>query len=128
MTATERLRQLLDERGVKWSKGRYDRREFTRWYIRNNNGYISASFRDVFAGENGGPDLRCEFYNLTPEQAVEVTLGRGTCRIDYHFGEWYCTGCGEMVGTCDPASELCIDGNAIELWSYCPNCGRRVES
>lgn len=128
MTETERMRQLLDERGVEWTRGRYDRREFTRWYIRNNSGFIAASFRDVLADGNEKPYLRCEFYHITPEQAIEAALGRGTCHIEDHFGEWYCTGCGEMVGTSDPTSELCIDGNAIELWSYCPNCGRRVES
>lgn len=130
MTATERLRQLLDERGVEWSKGRYDRREFTRWYIRNNNGYISASFRDVFAGENGGPDLRCEFYDLTPEQAVEATLGRGTCKDVAEFRgfgtktEFKCSACGyeySAVGGfgCDYGDE--------PDFNFCPNCGRRVE-
>lgn len=74
-STTERLRQLLDERGVEWARGRYDRREFTRWYIRNNSGYIAASFRDVLADGNGKPFLRCEFYEITPEQAVEATLG-----------------------------------------------------
>ena len=62
-----------------------------------------------------------------PEPSKATVLGRGTCRIDYHFGEWYCTGCGKMVGTSDPTSELNVDGNFIELWSYCPNCGRKVE-
>ena len=49
-----------------------------------------------------------------------------TCRIEHHYGEWYCNGCGHMVGTCDTASELFIDGNAIELWKHCPNCGAKV--
>lgn len=127
-TATERLRELLDERGVEWSKGRYDRREFTRWYIRNNNGYISASFRDVFAGENGGPDLRCEFYDLTPEQAVEATLGRGTCRMTLadlrgpaYTDVYECSECGHQTMVYTVMDES-------EPPNYCPSCGRRVES
>lgn len=51
----------------------------------------------------------------------------GTCHIEEHFGEWYCTGCGVMVGTRDPDSELCVDGNYVSMWNYCPNCGRLVE-
>lgn len=51
-----------------------------------------------------------------------------TCCIEYHYGEWYCHACGQMVGTCDTASILHIDGNAIELWGYCPMCGAKVVS
>lgn len=55
------------------------------------------------------------------------TRAERTCRIEERNGDWYCSNCGEMVGTCDTASELFIDGNAIELWNYCPSCGARVE-
>lgn len=51
-----------------------------------------------------------------------------TCRLDCWFGEWYCTACGELVGTCDTASKLHVGGNAVELWSYCPQCGAKVVS
>ena len=59
---------------------------------------------------------------------LNAVLGSGTCRIEERNGDWYCEACGEMVGTCDPASELCIDGNAVELWNFCPNCGKKVVS
>lgn len=62
----------------------------------------------------------------TPDELMEL-LEQRTCHIEERHGDWYCTGCGEMVGTCDTASELLIDGNAIELWNFCPNCGRRIE-
>lgn len=65
---------------------------------------------------------------LSAEQAIAATLGGGECHIEERNGDWYCDACGEMVGTCDPASELCIDGNAVELWNYCPNCGAKVVS
>lgn len=121
MTATERLRQLLDERGVKWEEPD-PYQDATAWVGSGNIEYVAHEGISF-----DGPTGRLILFCLTPEQVVEATLGRGTCRIDYHFGEWYCTGCGEMVGTSDPTSELCIDGNAIELWSFCPNCGRRIE-
>lgn len=57
---------------------------------------------------------------------VAIAEGRESCRIEEKHGDWYCTCCGEMVGTCDPASELYIDGNAVELWGFCPRCGRKV--
>ena len=119
MTATERLCELLDERGVKYKHRDMFGKHVVHWGSPMVNG---AMFTD------GGKWAELVVENPTPEQAIEATLGRGTCHIDYHFGEWYCTGCGVMVGTHDPSSELCIDGNAIELWSYCPNCGRKVES
>lgn len=122
MTATERLRQLLDERGVEWMGTSYTKP--TQGHPTNTS-LDEEHHNVVFIEYVDGSVLR--LFDLTPEQAVAATLGRGTCRIDYHFGEWYCTGCGEMVGTSDPTSELCIDGNAIELWSFCPRCGRKVE-
>ena len=51
-----------------------------------------------------------------------------TCHIEERHGDWYCTGCGEMVGTDDPTSELFVDGNAIDGWKHCPNCGAKVVS
>lgn len=60
MTATERLRQLLDERGVRWEpccKVYIDTQTFCRGY----------TFTEFFDG--------LMVTGLTPEQAVEATLG-----------------------------------------------------
>lgn len=117
-SATDVLRRMLDERGVKWWEDAF-----------------SGEHRTVFDGKDG---VRYCVYQLgsslfissilpvNPEQAIAATLGAETCRIECHYGEWYCTSCGEMVGTCDPDSELCVDGNYVSMWSYCPNCGRKV--
>ena len=79
-----------------------------------------------------------EWDGHTPDEAIErigklATLGgelnsraERTCHIEERHGDWYCTRCDEMVGTCDPASELCVSGNMVELWNYCPNCGAKV--
>ena len=117
MTETERLRKLLNEHGVKWKDASTGHIKWTFW---GDNCW----FTEYEDGKTGwgisGPD--------TPEQAVKVTLGYGTCHIEDRNGDWYCTQCGEIVGTCDPASELYIDGNVIDLWKYCPSCGAKVVS
>lgn len=116
MTATDELRRLLDERGVKWDD---------RGYPKTVTVWESDGIEWFGLWRDGAIELEA---TMTPEQAVEATLGRGTCRVEERYGDWYCTGCGEMVGTYDTASELHIDGNAIELWRYCPNCGRKVNA
>lgn len=114
-STTEILRRLLDERGVWWDYG-IAGPTTTRFTV---NG-VDLTFTPMRDG------LVCSTI-LTPEQAIAATLGTVTCHIEERHGDWFCTGCGELVGTCDTTSELCMDGNAIELWNYCPNCGRRIE-
>lgn len=60
-------------------------------------------------------------------QTIAATLGVGECEIAHRNGDWHCTGCNEMVGSDDPWNELFVNGNAVELWRYCPNCGRKVK-
>ena len=115
MTATEELRRLLDERGVEWWQSANTLGcIFTRWY--------SPLFGDeVVAMENGEEGLVLFDHFMTPEQAVEATLGRGTCRMERDNAwssdyEWHCTECGEHVSTCN------------EPPRFCPSCGREVVS
>lgn len=70
MTATEELRRLLDERGVKWWQSANTLGcIFTRWY--------SPLFGDeVVAMENGEEGLVLFDHFLTPEQAIAATLGQ----------------------------------------------------
>ena len=117
MSATDELRLLLNARGVVW---------------RDNNG--DTEFCDVdgrmLVAWDAGEDREhmLTLTRLTPYQAVEMALRRERqCRLADRYGDWYCTSCGEMVGTCDSASELYVDGNTVEhLWRYCPFCGARV--
>ena len=125
MRISDELRRMLDERGVEWGNVRNDGSEsdyLTEWQFEDNQGKAIATEWAV----GSGLSVEIHRYHLTPEQAIAATLGAGMCHIENHHGEWYCTGCGEMVGTCDTESELCIDGNAIDLWNYCPNCGAKV--
>lgn len=64
----------------------------------------------------------------TEAEAVEAwnTRAERTCRIEKIGDEWHCSCCGEMVGCDDPWCELFINGNAVELWNHCPNCGAKV--
>lgn len=108
MSTTERLRALLDERGVEYrTHGTTDRTWFEvgsiSWFIcERENGSLTADA--VF---------------LTPEQAIAATLGRGECHITDN-GPWgypyVCSACGASF---DP------DINNGEF-NYCPSCGRKV--
>ena len=59
--------------------------------------------------------------HLTPEQAVEATLVRGTCKVMRvnGFMEYIeCSECGYRL----------FDSGWIDIseWNFCPNCGRRI--
>ena len=116
-SATERLRALLDERGVEWWCGEDERKTYWR-----SNGLTWEYFND----ENGDAWLgflgACES-DVTPEQAIAATLGPGTCEVEVgsgcSAGWWVCSACGalfDMVGTLRRDRKPC----------YCPNCGKRV--
>lgn len=71
MTATERLRQLLDERGVEWMGTSYTKP--TQGHPTNTS--LDEEYHNaVFIEYVDGSVLR--LFDLTPEQAVEATLGR----------------------------------------------------
>lgn len=78
MTATERLRELLDERGVEWAAPdeSWNQDSITYWKV--------GSIKWVaFESENGTLWLNCNSVtDLTPEQAIAATLGRGECKAD----------------------------------------------
>ena len=116
MTATERLRELLDERGVEWAEYGYGYTEFcTRTVVDGERYYIDVRHYTVQPNVVGSLIVT----GLTPEQAIEATLGRGTCHITDN-GPWgypyVCSACGASF---DP------DVNNGEF-NYCPNCGRKV--
>ena len=110
MTATEELRRMLDERGVEWS-GIGD--HTVLWCRRD------AKYANYDAQASDWGDKLMLSWACTPEQAIEATLGRGTCKWEpadfITEGEWWNTSCGESF-TWEP------DGTP----NCCPNCGRRV--
>ncbi len=121
MTATEELRRMLDERGVE----HYDGTERTLWGY-EQTGENTGIYRFAVSEISGG-FLQFDMFRITPEQAVEATLGRGTCSI--------------RGGECDQCGAH-IHRDAVLFWvpagggmrtvesrdvSYCPNCGRKEQ-
>jgi hypothetical protein len=117
MTATEELRRMLDERGIEYSAHEDSWAKETYWIVSHN------PYRFSERSEYG----TCVLHNITPEQAIAATLGGGECEIVYRDGGWYCTECKEAVGCDDPWCESYINGNVVEMWSFCPACGRRLK-
>ena len=121
MTATDELRRLLDERGVEWRRTPHYSSE-----SQDNETVFEGNGIEWYANDhlNGRLGLRAVRYEVTPEQAIAATLGRGTCHAvfevdamseDERIGEFVCSECGETFG----------DGRD-QLPHYCPNCGRKV--
>ena len=104
MSATERLRELLDDRGVKW---------------------IEWKDPDTTAWLDGSHGVRAEEYDgqllvervMTPEQAIAVTLGRGTCHD---------------VNDPMKSGEIAFRCSECDTWDesprprFCHGCGRKV--
>ena len=124
MTATDELRRMLDERGVEWCPSAWDRSTETYWKTTDGNGCLATQ---------GETKLRLSFADyLTPEQAIEATLGRGTCHdVCASISEFICSACGFA---CDLMSWISLfDGDTGRRRhhhhgapNYCPNCGREV--
>lgn len=131
MTATDELRRLLDERGVEWGAEESELDHVTTW---NANGGQAMFYESKTTNPNL---LQVNYYDLTPEQAVEATLGMGTCRVVRkpvsYSDDWkesleaagvvevYTPTCSECGAYIEPPSEFTAG------WNYCPNCGRRIE-
>lgn len=119
-SATDELRRLLDERGVEWDYG----------ITGATSTRFSADGIDVtFVPMRYG--LICSTI-LTPEQAVEVTLGREECIMRLAFEEedadgciwpdhYECSACGAKVHGILPCCDTEIPPR------FCPNCGRKVK-
>jgi hypothetical protein len=105
MTATERIRALLDERGVEWMPSVWSAKDET-FYKVGDVGYLATEL------SSGKMKVCIEGYP-TPEQAISATLGAGTCKLTMN-GTNGCFGCSECLENIPP------------LANYCPNCGRKV--
>ena len=113
-SATDELRRLLDERGVEWE----DFDGEPTWAGGDGRMYYARQ-EFTFAGLTNEVTV----YHLTPAQAIDATLGRGTCHAvfevdamseDERIGEFVCSECGETFGDVRDQQP-----------NYCPNCGRR---
>lgn len=114
-SATERLRALLDGRGVEWVAIGTD----TCWT--GADGYPMRAWETT-----NGTHMRVA--DLTPEQAIEATLGRGTCHAIISDNLTESEGMGDAWADCSECGHLLFvltDPNS-EPPNFCPNCGRRI--
>ena len=122
MTATDELRRLLDERGVECRQTEWIDGITVKWRGSDGSEYGARNGLS-FDGPTGGLVL----YDLTPAQAVEATLGRGTCTVVSKLlieGEYVPSSyyefemeCGEGFKWDESIPPRC-----------CPNCGRKVRA
>lgn len=113
MTETEKLRRLLDERGVEWQdqEGPFP---ITAWES-NDVIWVAKAYRTgVFSVETRP---------VTPEQAIAATLGNGECEnVAPDYLDFLCSVCGFVHYHSDENDTG--DGND---WAYCPRCGKAVK-
>ena len=120
MTATDELRRLLDERGVEWTYG-----DDTVSYASDGRWFHAWAYND---------DTMCVSMGyLTPAQAVEATLGRGTCHDTGEDKERFCCSeCGSRSHIATEYRKFDEYGNKSEHFLFVgnprfyPSCGRRV--
>jgi DNA-directed RNA polymerase subunit RPC12/RpoP len=119
LTATERLRRMLDERGVEWWPLGSDMTECVV------NG-VRIKYRQVGRGLIVST---CIEGTVTPEQAIAATLGAGTCHDEGDPSDFCCSECGMRMFTeaNDTYTMIAADERTIiKRPNYCPNCGRKV--
>lgn len=113
MSITDELREMLDERGVKWEA--YDEFELTTQWETHDGAFVYwARERDGKLLVETTAPTKCSLL-VTPDQAVAATLWNGMCHkvLDFDGTVWICSECGEHIGP--------------RRWNFCPNCGRRIE-
>ena len=122
MTATDELRRMLDERGVEWMPSVFDRQHETFYSTENGVGFIVTEFPEI-----GRMSLACDM-RITPEQAIEATLGRGTCHPVANDNLTESEGTGDAWADCSECGYLlCVlTDPSSQMPNYCPNCGRKV--
>lgn len=112
-SAIERLRALLDERGVK----HVGNGGMVRWT--SENGCVCRAFT-----RPGHLTVDVAIMDASPEQAISATLGAGECTLE------------SAHAYCDPyvrtAYQIELSCHTLDAWddpvppSYCPYCGKRV--
>lgn len=116
MSATDELRRLLDERGVKHSD--YD--GITEWC-----GRLGAVCRGFQRYSDNYLDV--VIVMTDSESAVNATLGSGKCKIV----RGVCSRCGALVHESANMYWQYFDGGFRTVMhkpvNFCPNCGREVE-
>ncbi len=112
VSATERLRELLDERGVRWIE----------WKDPNTTAWFDGS-NAVRADEYDGHSELLVERVMTPEQAIDATLGAGAC----HTGSMaFYTPEQAIARVWLTCGHDCVVETLSSLPNYCPVCGKKV--
>jgi hypothetical protein len=124
MSGTERLRRLLDERGVEWMPVAWNPKRETFYHAANGVGFCADEYTD-------GVRIYTDA-TITPEQAIDATLGRGTCQdlggTDENGQQVFnCSKCGCMLSLYyrDGINTMCTHF-ICDYPRYCPECGAEV--
>lgn len=122
MTATEELRKLLDERGVKYTTddGKYLKETCWRYM-----GELMAMFIEH---KNGETRFELDHWYFTPEQAIAATLGNGECEFVIEDNMNESEGMGDVwfrCTNCDMTYDYYADDWLMKQ-DYCPHCGFKV--
>jgi len=115
MSATDELRRLLDERGVKWWPMHDDE---AGYHEDRDTEFLVYGCKHV-AHEWG---CRLQVGMLTPEQAIAATLGARTCELVNAADD---LGNGTSSCMCDKCGYTALD-DWWDEFNFCPHCGRRV--
>jgi len=120
-SATDRLRTLLDERGVEWMPIAWNPKRETFYHTSNGVGFCADEYAD-------GVKIYTDA-TITPEQAVAATLGRGECHDEGDPSDFLCSECGARMYIDTGETYTMVDSleNIIEQPNFCPNCGRRIK-
>lgn len=119
MSATDELRRMLDERGAEW----WEEDGHTLWYGESIH-HAASAFSSFLFGENERVHLNAM---VTPEQAIEATLGRGTCHAIPHDNLNESEGMGDAWETCSECGALlAVITDNQPTPNFCPNCGAKV--
>ena len=105
MSATDELTDMLKARGIEYG---WMHRLGIKILWTDANGNTASAI-------NWGDRLLVSAL-ITPRQAVDVTLGAGTCKNTQSDFDFMCSEC-----------KKCVDNGRVLGFNYCPNCGRRIE-
>lgn len=126
MTATEELRAELTRRGVKWKRMRGHKHDGTEWHDASG-AHVSAVQEYTWDGTEW-PEGKLHVNRapacLTPEQAIAVTLGSGTCHDTGESRVFHCSECGFGIEDAYVEDERAYPPEGFPR--FCPWCGAEV--
>ena len=117
-TDTERLREMLDKRGVEYEESTQGNTTFFQFdYCEQCGGNMKSI---VITGEC----ISAYSDYLTLEQAIAATLGSGECEITASATDGLCSDNPRIWFKLSCGHSFTLDG--LEAPNYCPNCGKAV--